>query len=149
VQSENGLLVDVGQVREVVETADVFVIGFSNLPERLLIDTRASTLFGPMIKVVEPLGSIQERLFWLAQERGSFGMPQSFTFFAWPHSIGYLEESGIWARVLDRVRPNADAERKCAAAFATLRTLEREAMLAAIKGDRFVTIWPADPSDAG
>jgi hypothetical protein len=147
-QSENGLMIDVGQVRQVVEGADVFVIGFANFAERLLIDTRSSDDAGPMVRVVEPLGSVQERLFWLGKERGAFGMPQSFTFFAWPHSIAYLKQSGIWQRILERLDANVDAAtaKACENAYEDLTALEREVLHAAVRGDRFVTLWPPQPA---
>jgi hypothetical protein len=143
-QSENGLMIDVGQVREAVDKADVFVIGFSNLQERLLVDTRSNETQGPMVKLVEPLGSIQERLFWLGKERGAFGMPKAFTFLPWPHSVGFLEESGIWERIRGRVGAATDpaAAHQCDAALAELRELSRKVLLAAALGHNFVTLWP-------
>ncbi len=146
-QSENGVLVDIGQIRNVVESADVFVIGFAHFAERLLVDTRTNARTGPMIRVVKPLGSVEERLFWLGRKRGSFGMPESFTFFGWPHSTAYLRESGIWQRIIERVCADFDPEaaRQCDAGLARLRALEHEVVNAAIKGERFVTIWPAEP----
>jgi len=143
-QSENGLMIDVGQVREAVDKADVFVIGFSDLPERLLIDTRSNGKQGPLVKVVEPLGSVQERLFWLGKERGDFGMPKSFTFFPWPHSVGFLEESGIWERIRGRVGAATDpaAAQQCDAALAELRQLSQRVLIDAALGHNFVTLWP-------
>jgi hypothetical protein len=141
-------MIDVGQVRQVIENADVFVIGFANFAERLLIDNRASDEAGPLVRIVEPMASVQERLFWLGKERGSFGMPQSFSFFSWPHSVGYLRESGIWQAMLDRLDAAADSgvARALAHAFEDLSALERELLHAAIKGDRFVTLWPPEPA---
>jgi hypothetical protein len=149
-QSENGLMVDVGQVRQVIDAADVFVIGFANFAERLLVDTRTAETAGPMVRVVEPLSSVQERLFWLGKERGAFGMPESFTFFAWPHSIAFLKQSGLWQRMLDRLDAAEDAATAKAFdnAFEDLTALERELLNAAIKGNRFVTLWPPAPAQS-
>jgi hypothetical protein len=143
VQSDNGLLIDVGQVRGIVENADVFAIGFSNFAQRLLVDTRSNDTDGPLVQVVEPLNSVQERLFWLGKERGSFGMPESFTFFAWPHSLKFLEQSGLWQRIRDRVgaaRDN-DSARQCEEALNELRELEGRVVAAAITGEGFVSLW--------
>ena len=38
--TENGILVDLDQVRRVVDNADVFTVAFRLFGERLLIDTR-------------------------------------------------------------------------------------------------------------
>jgi hypothetical protein len=147
-QGDNGLLIDIGQVREVVEDADVFVVGFANFTERLLIDARSNEDDGPMVRIVEPMGSVQERLFWLGKERGAFGMPRAFTFFAWPHTISYLEQCGLWARVRERVGAGADLAvgAQCDEALERLRALEREVLSAAILGERFVTLWPPEPA---
>lgn len=145
-QSENGLLVDVGQIHQVVENADVFAVGFSNFAERLLVDARSGSEIGPMVRVVEPLASIQERFFWLGKERPQFGVPQAFVFFAWPHSITFLEQSGLWRRIRDRVRADSDpkAGRQCSVTLQRLRALERQVLVAAVKGENFVSLWPQE-----
>jgi NADH:ubiquinone oxidoreductase subunit 5 (subunit L)/multisubunit Na+/H+ antiporter MnhA subunit len=45
------------------------------------------------------VASVQERFFWLGQQRPTLGMPKNFMFFAWPHSLRYLEDSGLWRRI--------------------------------------------------
>jgi hypothetical protein len=143
-QSENGLLIDVGQIRHVLENADVFAIGFANFAERLLVDTRRNDDIGPMVRVVEPLASVQERYFWLGRERPSFGAPQGFAFFAWPHSIGFLEQSGIWERIHERTGAATDAAAalQCDNSLEDLKALERVAIQDAIRGRRYVSLWP-------
>lgn len=142
--SENGLLIDLEDVREAVATADVFAVGFRQFPERLFVDTRWNDRHGPFVGVVEPVSSVQERLFWLGARRPSLGMPQRFLFFPWPHSIAFLQESGIWEQIARRVRasghPQVDAMLE-----ATLRQLkekEHDANLAAIRGEGYHQIWP-------
>jgi hypothetical protein len=141
--TENGLIADLGEVRKVIRQADVFGIGFRLFGERLFVDTRSNPQDGPFIAAVAPLGGIQERMFWLGQQRPRFGMPQRFAFFFWPHSLRFFEETGIWEavrqRVLESGHPTAapQAER----AIADLRRLEHEAMIAAITGEQHRTIW--------
>jgi hypothetical protein len=145
-QSENGLLIDLGRVKQVVEDADVFTIGFANFAERLLVDSRHSADAGPMVRVVEPLGSVQERYFWLGKERPSLSAPEAFVFFSWPHSIGFLAQSGVWERIRERVgaasRP--DAARQCDNAWQDLLALERHDLLDAILGRQYVSLWPQE-----
>src|SRR5438067_2326966 len=98
--TENGLLVNIAEIESIVKSADVFTASFRLFPERLLIDTRydrspdPGACGTPMVAIVDPVESIQERFFWLGQHRPSLGMPKSFEFFFWPHSTLYLEESG-------------------------------------------------------
>ena len=41
--TENGVMIDLEEVRKVVDNCDVFTIGFRLSPERLIIDTRTTT----------------------------------------------------------------------------------------------------------
>jgi len=148
--TENGLLVDADEIRNIVRDADVFAIGFRLFPERLLIDTRADDgdpagpCGTPMVAIVDPVESVQERFFWLGQHRPTLGMPKSFMFFFWPHSIGYLIESGIWdevrARLTGRGFPGAGAT--CDAALRDLVERERAANIDAITGGTSITRSP-------
>ena len=143
--TENGLMVDVGEIRDIVKTADVFAIGFRLFPERLLIDTRYDSDETPMVAIVDPVESVQERFFWLGQHRPSLGMPQQFMFFFWPHSVAYLEESGLWRQICDRVTGSgfAGARETCEAAMRDLIERERAANVDAIVGARYQTLWSA------
>jgi hypothetical protein len=146
---ENGLLVDIQQVEEIVASADVFALGFRLFPERLLIDTRhdADDPDGPcglpMVAIVDPVGTVEERFFWLGQHRPSLGLPQNFMFFSWPHSIRYLEESGVWAMIRRRVVGSGfnGAEETAEAALVDLHGREYRATCDAIRGDRYETVW--------
>ncbi|MDE3094700.1 MAG: hypothetical protein KGK07_01700 [Chloroflexota bacterium] len=143
--TENGLLVDIGEIRHIIKDADVFTIGFRLFPERVVIDTRHDEREMPMVAIVDPVASVQERFFWLGQHRPSLGMPKQFMFFFWPHSIGYLEESGVWALVRERVLASHfdGAPETCDAALRDLLERERAATLDAITGARHQTLWSA------
>ena len=149
--TENGLLVDISEIAEIVRHADVFAVSFRLFPERLLIDTRhdesdeSGACSLPMVAIVDPVVSVQERFFWLGQHRPSLGMPQNFMFFHWPHSARYLEESGLWSRICERVVASgfAGARDTCEAALQDLVARERAANVDAITGKRHQTLWSA------
>ena len=145
-RSENGLLIDVGEVAAIIEQADVFLLGFANFNERLLVDTRNDDHTWPLIKVVPSLGSFQERILWLRKQRPGLGTPGAFSFINWPHSPSFLPESGIWERVRARVNAATDKEAAaaCEAAIGNLMELERRSMVDAIGGHRYVTLWPPE-----
>jgi hypothetical protein len=147
--TENGVTIDIDRVRQVVRDADVFAVAFRLFPERLLIDTRfdASDREGPcstpMVAIVDPVETLQERFFWLGQHRPGLGMPQDFQFFYWPHGIAFLEESGLWRAVRRRIIAS-DAEgagATCDAALADLLVRERAANIQAIRGERHHSVW--------
>ena len=149
--TENGVLIDFEELRKVVDKCDVFTIGFRLFPERLIVDTRTNGEQGPMIEVVEPVGTVEERFFWLGQRRPQFGVPESFTFFVWPHSVGYLEESAMMDRIRQRIYP-LDAEdgkigQSVDEAMWNLTVRERKATRDAITGQNYHTLWEREPSE--
>jgi hypothetical protein len=139
--TENGLVVDLAEVKKVVETCDVFTAGFRIFPQRLLIDTRSQEGAGPLVAVVEPVATVEERFFWLGQERPRFGPPQRFTFFVWPHSIAFLEQCGIVQALRQRCQPEARQVRQ---AVSQLKRLERRAIERALRGQDYHTLWARD-----
>ena len=145
-RTENGVMIDLGEVGDVIETADVFAVGFRQFQERLLVDARYDDQNGPLIAVVEPVNSVQERFFWLGARRPTLGMPERFMFFVWPHSVAFLEESGVWKELTRRIREANDlqADEMLAEALATLKAKEREATIAAITGEGYHRVWPSE-----
>ncbi len=136
------MMVDLEEVRRVVENADVFTVGFRTFPERLIVDTRSHGDTPPMIRVVEPVATVEERFFWLGKERPMFSVPESFTFFVWPHSIRFFEESGLGDMIRQRVdTADADSSQQMAEAIMRLHILERKAEFDAIKGRNYHTLW--------
>jgi hypothetical protein len=158
VYSENGLLVDLAEVEKVVDLCDVFTIIFRLFPERLLVDSRTSSQEGPLVALVEPVATVEERYHWLGRKRPSFGPPESFMFFLWPHSIALLEECGVVARIRRRCEAGewpvrladsasadgGDAVSMFDRAMAVLREREVQATRAAIIGEDYRTIWPSE-----
>jgi hypothetical protein len=136
------MLVDLEELRKVVDNADVFTIGFRMFPERLIVDARTSEEIGPMVRVVEPVTSVEERFFWLGTERPTFGAPERFTFFVWPHSVRYFEESGLGDMIRNRVAPiSPQPLYEFDTALAQLHRLEQQATFDAISGRNHHTLW--------
>jgi hypothetical protein len=96
-----------------------------------------------MVRVVEPVSSVEERFFWLGTERPSFGAPERFTFFVWPHSVRYFEESGLSQMIRNRVYGLGfdDTGREMAEAVVELHKLEQQATFDAIHGRNHHTLW--------
>ena len=136
--TENGLTIDLAEVKKVVEGCDVFTIGFRLFPQRLLVDTRSQEGEGPLVAVVEPVATVEERFFWLGQKRPRFGPPQRFIFFVWPHSIAFLEQCDIVEAIHQRCRSEV---RQVQEAVAQLKQLERQAVQDALRGRNCHTLW--------
>lgn len=132
------------EYKQVIDLCDVFVIGFHLFPERLVVDARCNEDAGPMVRVAEPLASVQARYYWLGRERPGFGAPERFMFAPWQHSLRFFEESGLLARIRERiVTLDRSVAGACDDAFHELRRLERAGTIEAIRGeDRYRTLWP-------
>lgn len=140
-------MIDLEELRNVVDSADVFTIGFRTFPDRLIVDSRSNDDVPPMIRLVEPVATVEERFFWLGKERPHFGSPERFTFFLWPHSIRYFEESGLGEIIRQRLYPTGDATApQVAAAIHNLYVLERRAEHDAITGENYHTLWERTPA---
>ena len=146
--TEDGQPIDIGEVREAIAQSDLLVVGFRGFPERLLVDSRTSGSIGPMARVVAPLGGVEERMHWLGRNRPQFGLPRRFTFFVWPHSVGFLEETGL-ASTLFACVGAGEGGRQLADALEELHRLERAARRDAVNGDRWRTLWDAQGTRRG
>ena len=144
--SENGVQVDFAETTKVIETADVFVVGFTNIPERLIVDTRWSDVETPLVQVVEPSTGARQRLAWLKRRRPTLGEPDSFIFFPWPHSAGFMVETGVWDQIVKRVVGDFDpaVKTQCETAIRQLQNLELAAMQAVLRGENCITLWPRE-----
>jgi hypothetical protein len=133
--TENGLEVDVEAVHDLLRRADVLAIGFPLFPERLLIDTRTSGDEGPLVAIVEPVATVQERYLWLGKHRGNFGAPEAFSFFTWPHTVRGMGERDILAPLRSRLADvSNDGGEMLDQALERLAGLEQNAIRDAIKG---------------
>ena len=144
--TENGLLIDLEEVTKVVDGCDVFTIGFRTFAERLIVDTRETEGARPLVQVVEPVSSVEERFHWLGRERPEFGVPDQFSFFVWPHSLEFLESCGLGQSIRDRVKAGERPEvaRMVDEAMAELRRLERQSLQQALSGEGHHSLWPQE-----
>lgn len=135
---------DAEELIEVVAAAEVVVLAFPFCHQRLLIDLRSDGVLGPLIEVVEPLGSPAERAIWLAERRPSLGAPEGSAFAFWPHSVGYLSTSDVVAAVARRVsrEHGLDAGPDLDAVLHELEVLEHDCARRAVTGgEGFETLW--------
>ena len=144
--TENGVVIDLDEVGHVVDGCDVFTIGFRMFPERVIIDAREKENAGPLVQVVEPVGSVEERFHWLGRERPAFGAPEQFSFFVWPHSLEFLEACGLVERIRDRLRApeRLEVRQMIDGALAELRRLERLSVHKALTGEGYHALWPSE-----
>lgn len=146
-RTENGLEIDYAALDQLLTGGDLIAMGFTLFPKRLLVDTRSNATDGQYVSLVDPVATVQERYMWLGKHRGSFGTPQGFGFFVWPHTVRGLLERDALAPLRARLTPEASLGLDRALAEAL--ELERQAMAAAVRGgEQWPAIWQAGPHAA-
>lgn len=136
--------IDLDEVRRVIDAADVLVVRFTVTDRRLLVDTRTNENEGPMIRVVPPVATGEERFKALKIMRPRFRSPERILTFQWPRHARGLVESGLWDRIVQRLAGLGwpDTPDQCDAALRDLLAEERRSEVEAIKGgEGFKTIW--------
>lgn len=127
------------KIRAIAE-ADVLVVGFDCLAERLLIDARRNDSVGPYVRVVQPVRSPQERLRQLRELRPGFNDPESFIFFPAVVRVRRFVDEGHFDRILERCDGDPKAIDDCRKARDELLKLDIEDLRQAIVGgDRYHT----------
>ncbi|MEX2446875.1 MAG: hypothetical protein WD734_05985 [Dehalococcoidia bacterium] len=140
--------IDIDAIRRVVEDADVFVVRFALIDQRLLVDARPDEEGRPYISMVPPVTSAEERYRFLQRERPGMPLPEQITVFQWPRPITVLRDVGIWRFIEDRLTSvgGEPARTEARRAFNDGQRLERADVVAAIRGgEGYETIWERAP----
>jgi hypothetical protein len=140
--------IDIDEVRRVIDSAEVLVVRLSVTDRRLLVDARTNDATGPMIKVVPPVATGQERFKALKILRPRFRSPERIVTFHWPRHARALVDSGLWEHLAKRLCALgwSDTAGQCDEALADLLREERMVEARAIRGgEGFKTIWSARP----
>ncbi|MGI8925420.1 MAG: hypothetical protein ACR2HN_02090 [Tepidiformaceae bacterium] len=145
---DNDFTMDLADIGVTVQTGEVVAIRFVSVGHRLLLDFRCSEIDGPLVKVVEPVKSIEERYRSLQGLRPRFKPPEKIMAVWWPRFTTSLKTTGIWDQIMQRVSDSGyvEAVRRAEEALAELIALEREQQRGAVTGEGFRTLWSASPT---
>ncbi len=141
---DNDFGLNLAEITQTIRSGDVVAVRFVAIGQRLLLDFRASEIDGPLVKVVDPVHSIQERYESLKRLRPRFDPPEKIFAIWWPRFISSLESTGVWGEIMKRVSESghSDAVRRAAETLDELLKLERDLQRDAILGgDSFRTLW--------
>ncbi len=136
--------IDLAAIRQVIETADVFVVRFALVEHRLMVDFRPDAEGRVYIRIVPPVSSPEERYRFLQRERPGLAPPDQITVFQWPRSITVLRDAGLWAVIEERLVSIVGevGREQATAAYRDGRRLERADTAALIRGgEGYETIW--------
>ena len=142
---DNDFSVDLVDIAATIRSSEVISIRFVAVGQRLLLDFRCTDVDGPMVRVVPPVKSVEERYRTLRQVRPRFALPDKIEAIWWPRFAKSLETTGVWRAVMERVSESGhvDAVRQAEDALAEIVKLEYEHQIAAVRGIGFRTLWAA------
>jgi hypothetical protein len=145
---DNDFSIDLVDIASTVRSNDVITIRFVAVGQRLLLDFRATEIDGPLVKVVEPVKSVEERYRHLRKLRPRFGPPERIVSIWWPRFAHSLESTGVWKEVMERISESGhvDAVRAAEDALSELIQLEYQQQRDAVRGEGFRTLWSASPT---
>lgn len=133
---------DAADKAKAIREADVLVVGFECLKERLLVDARRNDQAGPYVRVVQPVLSPQDRLRQLRELRPSFNDPESFVFFPGQTRVKTFVEEGHFDDIMERCAGDDQAIADCRTALEELLQLDAADLRQAIAGgDRYHTLY--------
>ena len=140
--ADHGL--DLDAIFRVIDDAPVFVIRFSLIEQRLLVDTRPGSDGQPLVEIVPPVTSAAERYRYLQKARPEVALPEQITVFFWPRALQVMRDLGVCQRIEARVeREGGEAAiSRARRVFREAERLERADVVAAIRGgEGYETVW--------
>jgi len=143
--------IDMDAIVGVIREADVFIVRFGLIDQRLLVDARTCPTDRPFIRLVPRVHSAEERYRYLREERPDLGLPEQITVFEWPRRVQMMREMGLWEhierRLVEEGGPELAAE--CERAFQGALRAERIDLVAAIRGgEGYETLWESAPASS-
>ena len=140
---DNDFLLDYEEIIRTIRAADVLTFRFVIVNQRLLVDNRSSEIDPPLVKLVPRAGSVEERFRSLKQLRPRFRLPEKISAIWWPKFIDTMVERGIWDAIVQRIVESgfSEAARQCEDVLQELRTLERQELCNAVRGEGYQPLW--------
>lgn len=136
--------VDLDEVYKVIDAAEVLVVRFHIVPKRLLIDFRTRGGEKPLVKMVDPASSVEERFRSIKELRPQLPLPEKVMSFQWPRMTAVLVSSGVWDYMANRVVAVGGDElaAECARVLDEIKAAERLEVANAIRGnEHYQTLW--------
>jgi len=136
--------VDLDQVYKVTGAAEVLVVRFHIIQKRLLIDFRTRPGLAPLISIVPPAESVEDRFRSIRRLRPELPIPEKVMSFNWPRSMPILVTSGVWQHIVDRMATlgGHEAMEDCGRAMDALLAEEHLEVMGAIRGaSHYQTLW--------
>jgi hypothetical protein len=146
---DNDYELNVDEIAQTVESAEVLTLRFVVLSHRLLIDTRFTPIDGPLLKLVPPVKTPEERFRSLKQLRPRFRIPDKICSVWWPKHVESLASAGVWSAIARRIIDSGSpgAAQLCEDTFQEMLALEQEEIRNAIMGKGYQALWECFSQD--
>jgi MinD-like ATPase involved in chromosome partitioning or flagellar assembly len=137
----------ISQVLTTIDEAEVLTIFFPNLAKALIVDVRRNFEEGAMVKVVNQVNSMEERMAAIEKMRPNMGRVRSIAGIPWTKSIRTLRENGVVERLQQRLTGNGEAYDRAGIliedAYRRLQEIEQAQWVDLIKGTNplYRNIW--------
>ena len=143
---DGDFVIDLDDVNDSVERAEIMSLSFPKFNKALVIDTRANSADGPLVCILPMVGSPQERIRSIRKLREGFPRIESLTVIPWPRYIESLVSLGVWDRIVGRLAASGHTapEDVCNALLRDLRRMEKAEIADVLSGDNYHTIWSAN-----
>ena len=141
--------IDIDEMGRVIDEAGVLVIRFHVISQRLLVDARITDDDPPLIRLVPPVSSAEERYRHLQQLRPSMPLPEQITVLSWPRYVEVMRDAGLWERLEQRLTHlgGEPLAAECRKVFEEVRSAERAEVVAAILGgEGYESLWERAPA---
>ena len=139
-------IIDIQQVLDSIDEAEVVSISFRTLGRSVVIDTRTGGSEGPMVRIMPMVSSPRERARSIRRIRPGFPRVRNLAVVPWPGYVDSLVRKGIWASIERRLAESGfpKAITACEKALRELKRLEKAELVAAVTGENYHTLWSAD-----
>ena len=143
---DGDFVLDLENVIESIDTAEVLALSFPTFNKSLVMDTRSNPYDGPLVCIQPMVSSPRERIRSIRKMRSGFPWIDTLTVIPWLRYVDSLVTLGVWDRIMRRlaVAGHSDPLTTCDALLRDLRRLERDEMAAVLRGDNYHTIWSAE-----
>jgi hypothetical protein len=142
---EGDFVLDIQEVLDNVESADVMSLFFPSLRKALVVDMRINDQVGPFVKVLPMVSSPQERIRSIQRLRPALPRPRNLTVIPWPRYVNSLVDLGVWERIVGRFHGSSngsDGAGELNGVLDELKRLEKAELAAVVMGEGYHTIWP-------
>ena len=134
--------VDLQEVIDCVETAEVMSLFILTLGKAVVIDTRSSEAEDPLVRIMPLVASPRERI-RLQRLRPGFPRVRDLMVIPWPRYVNSLVTLGIWDRITERFVDSGyeEAAAACVSVLEELRLLEKQKLAEVVRGQNYHTLW--------